>query len=86
MQLAEVLLALKVLSSKVLGEASLTHISDSLIQGVPVKFSDQLLNVLAVEVTGAVDALLHLDDEWEVVLLAFGHVADEQVVGQQTHQ
>jgi hypothetical protein len=86
MQFAEVLLILEVLSSEVLGEAGLTHICDGLVEGVPVELPHQLLDVLAVEVAGTVDALLHLDYQREVVLLAFSHVADQQVVGQQAHR
>ena len=86
MQFSEILLVFEVLGSEVLGEAGFAHICDGLIEGEPIELADQLLDVFAVEIAGAVDALLDLDYQREVVLLAFGHVADQQVVRQQSHQ
>ena len=86
MQFSKVLLIFEVLGSEIFGEAGLAHIGDRLIESEPIQLSHQLLYVLAVEITGAVDALFDLDYQREVVLLAFGHVADQQVVRQQSHQ
>lgn len=80
MQFAKIIFIFKILSSEVFGEASFTHIGDSLIQCKPIQFPHKFLDVFPIEITGSVDALLHLNDQREVVLLAFGNVAYEKVV------
>lgn len=85
MQFTKVLLILDILRTQVLRKVGLAHISYRLVQGEPIQFPHQFLDILTVEVAGSVDALLNLDDEGEVVLLTFGNVADEQVVGKEAH-
>lgn len=51
----------------------------------PVKFLNQSHNVVLVEIAFTIDRFLDLDQEWVVVLVALGYVADEQVVGKETH-
>jgi hypothetical protein len=52
----------------------------------PVKFLNQSDNVVLVEIAFTIDRFLDLDEEWVVVLVALGYVADEQVVGKETHR
>jgi hypothetical protein len=84
-QLAEVFLVVDVLSSEIFRKVSLPHIGHCLIQGKPIELSHKFLDIFSIEVAGAIDTLLDLDDEREVILLALGDVTDEKVMGKESH-
>ena len=50
------------------------------MEGEPVKFADEFADRFLVKLALAVDAFLYFDDEGEVVFVALGHIAHQQVV------
>lgn len=85
MELSKLFFVLKVFRSQIFGEVGLAHFSNSLMQCEPIQFFDKFLDVLSVELGLPVDTFFDFDDEREVVFLAFGDVADEQVVREEPH-
>lgn len=53
---------------------------DGLVEGEPVKFADKLADAFLAELAFTVDAFFDFDDEGEVVFVALGHIAHQQVV------
>ena len=84
MQLLQELLALQ-LVGWVFGEALLADLQHRPVERRPVELVNQFLDVGHVELGFAHHRLLDVDGEREAVLLAFGHVADQKVVCEQSH-
>ena len=73
------------LLSRVVRKVFFTHSQDGLVEGSPVKFFYQFLDIIGVELSFLVDGLLDFNREWEAVLLALRYVADKKIVGNESH-
>lgn len=79
MQLPQKLLIFEFLKG-FFGEIGFTHGEDGFVEGRPIDFLEESFDVVEFELAFPVDGLLDLDNEGEVVLVALGDVADEQVM------
>ena len=86
MKLFQVLFILEILGSQVFGEICLTHICDSFVQCEPIKLLNQLFDGLSVKVRASVNTFLDLDNEREIVLLAFCYIAYQEIMRKQSHR
>lgn len=80
MQFSQIVFVFEILRCQILGKISLSHIRNSFIEGEPIQFSNELFDVLSVEVARPINALFDFDDQREIVLFAFGNVAYQQIV------
>jgi len=81
----ELLLVFEIFGCEIFGEVGLAHIGDCFVEGEPIQFLYQFLDVVSIEIGCTIDAFLDLDNERKVVFFAFGDIADEQIVGKQPH-
>ena len=84
-QFFEIFLIFNIFRGDVFGEVGFAELSNSFMKRKPVKFLNQSHNIVLVEIAFTIDRFFDLDQEWVVVLVALGYVADEQVVGKETH-
>jgi hypothetical protein len=55
------------------------------MQCKPVQLPNKLFNGVFIKITASVDAFFDLNDERKVVFFALSDVANEQIMGKQTH-
>ncbi len=85
MELLEEFLVLKEFLFVLLGEGLNTEGQDGHVESVPVKLRDQLLDELLVELGVDDLGLVHLDDQWVVILSARLDIAHQHVLTNQSH-
>ena len=67
------------------GEILLPQQLQCLVQSCPIQFLDAGSYPVAVKLCLPIHGFFDIDDQWEVVLVAFGHIADHEVMRQQPH-